>query len=57
MCVCTPTHIHRASSPTVSEEVLGLGGRAVLDVLAGMMVSEGTTSVVSVGHVQTNDIK
>ena len=58
MCVCTciPTHIYRVSSPAVSEKVLvGLDGRAVLAVVAEMMVPEGTTSVVSVGHVQTND--
>ena len=47
MCVCVCvcyTHTHRVSSPTVSEVALGLGGRVVV----GMMVLEGTTSVVSV---------
>ena len=57
MCMCTPTHIYRVSSLAVSEEALGLGARAVLVAVAGMMVPEGTTSVVSVGHVQINDIK
>ena len=37
-------YTHRVSSPTVSEEALGLGG----SVVVGMMVVEGTTSVVSV---------
>ena len=56
VCTCTPTHMDRVSSPAVSEEVLvGLGGRAVLAVAAEMMIPEGTTSVVSVGHVQKND--
>ena len=39
VCVCVT---HRVSSPTVSEEALG--GRVVV----GMMVLEGTTSVLSV---------
>ena len=39
VCVCYP---HRVSSPTVSEEALGLGGR----VAVGMMVLEVTTSVI-----------
>ena len=57
VCMCTRTHIRRVSSPAVSEEALGLGARAVLAVVAKMMVPEGTTSVVSVEHVQTNDIR
>ena len=49
VCVCVCVHVrvrypHRVSSPTVSEEALGLGGRIVV----GMMVSEVTISVVSV---------
>ena len=45
VCVCACVRVcvtHRVSSPTVSEEALG--GRVVV----GMMVIEGTTSVVSV---------
>ena len=38
VCVC---YRHGVSSPTVSEEAVGLGGR----VVAGMMVLEGTTSL------------
>ena len=34
-------HTHRVSSPTVSEEALGLGGR----VGVGMMVLKGTSLV------------
>ena len=41
-------------SPAVSEEVLGLGVRAVLDLVAGMMVPEGTSSVASAGHVHAS---
>ena len=52
-CACSLSLLH--FSPAVSEEVLGLGGRAVFDVVAEMMVPEDTTSVVSAGHVQTND--
>ena len=37
-------YTHRVSSPTVSEEALGLGGRVVV----GVIVLEGTTSLVSV---------
>ena len=45
MCVCVCVcYTHRVSSPTVSEEALGLGGRVVV----GMMVLQGTTSVESV---------
>ena len=43
VCVCV-CYTHRVSSPTVSEEALSCGGR----VVAGMMVLEGTTSVVAV---------
>ena len=41
MCV---HYTHRVSSPIVSEEALGLGG----SVVVGMMVVEGTTSLVSI---------
>ena len=44
MCVCVCVVTHRVSSPAVSEEALGLGGRLVV----GMLALEGTTSVVSV---------
>ena len=47
VCVCARARVcytHRVSSPTVSEEARGLGWRVVV----GMMVLEGTTSVVSV---------
>ena len=45
------TSIH--ISPAVSEVALGLGGRAVLTV-TGVMVPEGTASVVSVGTCTQN---
>ena len=47
-CVCANTIHVRVSSPAVSEEAVGLGERAVLAV-AGKIVPEGATSVVSVG--------
>ena len=47
---CTGQTVHfytQVGSPAVSEEALGLGGRAVLAVVE-IIVPEGTTSVVSV---------